>query len=116
MPASFVNGPRPVMAYEAITVSGSSIGPTPATIRTTTATSPLQGTADLIAEWAVEAFVTVESNPIRYRLDGTAPTSSEGHLLNANDTLVVQGYTNIKNLKMIRQGGSDATVRVTYFK
>lgn len=108
MPATFVNGPRPSLGYESITVSTTSVSPITTTIQSTLTNG--------LREQAVEAVVTIETNPIRYRVDGTAPTSSEGHLLNAGDVLTVQGFQNITNLKMIRQGSADATVRITYFK
>lgn len=89
-------------AYEAITVSSTAIGPTLTTI------FPSGKQA------ASEAFITVETNPVRWRADGTDPTSSEGHLLQAGDSLSIFGTVNLKNLKFIRTG-SDATLRVTYY-
>jgi hypothetical protein len=64
--------------------------------------------------------VTVElvgSNGIIYTLDGSTPTATNGNrLATGGDTLTVAGQQKIANLKMIRSGGSDATVNVSYYK
>lgn len=65
---------------------------------------------------ADEALITVETQSVRYRLDGTAPTASVGHLVAAAGSITVTGNTNVKNFKIIRATGSDATVMVTLFK
>lgn len=57
--------------------------------------------------------LSVETNSVRYRYDGGAPTASEGHLLAAGDTLVMTGQHNIQQLQVIRATGSDGTVLVT---
>lgn len=118
MPATFVNGPRPVMSYESLSVSSSAstVAPSLTKIRSVTASNPGAGTADVIAETAVEAFVSVEGAQVRYRIDGTAPTGTEGHILNSGDTLTVQGYTNIKNLQLTITGTTTAVIKATYFK
>jgi hypothetical protein len=90
-------------AYEAITVADTAIGFTVGTYAPT---------AGLPAKMVM---ITVESQPLRYRLDGTAPTASEGHALAANDVRYVVGANNIRKFRMIRSTGSSATVRVTYF-
>ena len=62
----------------------------------------------------IRVIITIEAATLRYRYDGTAPLSSEGHILNANDVLIVEGISNMKNLKMIRTTTTSATVRVSY--
>lgn len=92
-------------AYEAITVSTTAVGFTAATF------------APSNAREAVAAMFTVESNPVRYRYDGTAPTATEGHrAVAANDPIIIYGRQNIRNFKSIREGAADATVRVTYLR
>ena len=39
------------------------------------------------------ALITVETNQIRYREDGTAPSSSEGILLSPGDDLIYDSWT-----------------------
>jgi len=63
---------------------------------------------------ALLATVIVESNGVRYRKDGTAPTSSVGMPLAAGDVLYVWGSVDIKNIKFIRSGAADATLSVEY--
>lgn len=63
------------------------------------------------------AIITVETDQVRWRADGTAPTSSEGHLLEAGDVLnfLDANYESILgNLKFIRVT-SDAALKITYF-
>ena len=58
--------------------------------------------------------VTVEDAQIRYKYNGTSPTSSEGHLLNPMDTLELNTTSNIKNLRFIRKGTNNGKVMVTF--
>ena len=39
------------------------------------------------------AVITVEDDQVRYRDDGTAPSTSEGHLLNVGDVLTFDSWT-----------------------
>jgi hypothetical protein len=103
----YVNETTPAGDFETITISSTSLGFTAA--KTTIAQ------AGGFTKRAVKVLVTVESNPIRIRLDGTAPTASVGHLLNAGDSYLVEGEGNVTNFRMIRQSGTDATVMCSYF-
>jgi len=87
--------------YEAVTVSSSAVG------LTSTKYNPSGHKAQV-------AFITVEDAQIRFRYDGTDPTSSEGHIADVGDVIKIEGYDNIANFKAIRTGSSDATIRVTY--
>lgn len=89
-------------AGEAITVADSAIGPTSAT-RAPSGQAP-----------AERAVVTVETASLRYRYDGTAPTSSVGHLALPGEVIVVEGVDNVEDLLMIRTGATSAAVHVTY--
>ena len=66
--------------------------------------------------YAKRALITCETAQIRYKYNGDDPTSSEGHLLNPMDTLVIIGATNIKNFKAIRTGTTSGKIQVTYEK
>jgi opacity protein-like surface antigen len=46
----------------------------------------------------------------------TSPTASVGHPFNANDTFTLDGYDNVRSLKMIGSGTSAATVSCTFEK
>ena len=58
--------------------------------------------------------VTVETNSIRYRLDGTDPDTSTGHLLYDGDVFDITNVNSILAFKAIAVS-SDATIQITYF-
>lgn len=58
---------------------------------------------------------TVESGNIRYRTDGTAPTTSEGHLVYIGDFFVIEGIADLRRFSVIGTAGT-ATVKITYKK
>ena len=94
------------MAFETITVSTISIGFTTATI--------VNSTTGLTADYA---FFTLETADIRYRVDGTAPTSAVGHAAAAGGTgYYICGRQAVQAFRAIRSGGSDSTMRATYFR
>lgn len=64
---------------------------------------------------ADEAIITTTTAGVRFRIDGGTPTSSS-HSIASGSTYTITGSQNIRNLKMIRDGGSDATVAVTLLK
>ena len=63
---------------------------------------------------AQKAVITIEDGSIRYRYDGTDPTSSVGHQMFPLDTLAIIGSINIQAFRAIRTGLADATLRITY--
>lgn len=89
-------------SYESITVAASAIGFTASELAPDSVTPPRQ------------AFVTVETASCRFRMDGTDPTSSEGHLLQVGDSFNVTGTQNLYNFKAIRDTSTSAVLRVTY--
>lgn len=58
--------------------------------------------------------VTVETNSIRYRLDGSDPTATDGHLLYDGDVLDITNVNSILAFKAIAVG-SDAAIQITYY-
>ncbi|MGH9257354.1 MAG: hypothetical protein ACRD3C_22570 [Vicinamibacterales bacterium] len=88
-------------SYEAITVSTTAVGISAGVLQQSTS-----GQATVCA-------LSVEGAEIRYRFDGVAPTATEGHRIPASTTLPLSGFANLSSLRMIRESGSDATVRVT---
>jgi len=85
-------------AYESITVADTAIG----------------GTAGTYAH-ATRAEMTLETEQIRVRVDGTAPASDEGHLVEVGDAIILDSAAQIANFKAIRTGASSGTLKVTYF-
>lgn len=68
------------------------------------------------------AFCSVEAAAIRYRLDGTDPTSTTGHLQLSSATsnvmyyFFVNGRNAVINERMIADAAGSATVTCTYFR
>ena len=79
----------------------------------TIADTALGLTASKISGQSV-AFITVETAQIRFRLDGTAPTASEGHLLEAGDDLTLEGATTMASFKVIRTTATSAVLKCSY--
>ncbi len=68
-------------------------------------------------EAADEAYLTVETVAVRFRFDGTAPTTSVGHKLDVGMELRILGAENLQQLKLIRDGSSGtAAVSVTLLR
>lgn len=63
---------------------------------------------------AVKAVITCETAQVRYTYDGTAPTTTVGHLLESGSAIIVEGPGNISKFKAIRTGGTSGTLKVTY--
>ena len=97
--------PLSTVAYESITVAATAIGLTTANVRG-------YGTNRYAAEKVV---ITVESAQLRWRDDGTDPTSSEGHLANVGTVLTLDNRDRIEKFRAIRTGSTSATLRVSYF-
>ena len=84
----------------------------------TSITASVTGTATRAGEPAVvrraqRALVTVATAQIRFRYDGTAPSSTVGHLAEAGDKLEILGYDNILNFRAIRTTATNATLSIT---
>jgi len=65
-------------------------------------------------ENASEVFITVESQAVRYRIDGQVPTASIGHVMEAGANLTLSGFWELDKFRVIRRDATDATLRVTY--
>ena len=61
------------------------------------------------------AFITIETAGVRYRLDGTAATTTVGHPLEAGQSLEITDPTSLGNLNMIRKDGVDATYQASVY-
>ena len=92
-------------AYEAITVSSSSIGFTAVTFDA--------GFPNV----AVLAVATLETDSIRFRVDGGVPTSTVGQLVTqaSNVSLSVCGTSAIRAFRAIRVT-TDASLKVVYYR
>lgn len=91
-------------AHESLTVSTAAVSLTAATYAPTGATA------------AAYAYITVETDSVRWWADGTAPTSSVGHAQAAATSFSLCDIAALSGLRVIRSGASDATLRVSYFR
>lgn len=82
------------VAFEQITVAGSSIGFTAASI-----------TPSGLPE-ATIATCRLETAQIRWRIDGQAPSSTVGTQMEIGDTLVITGHDSLVRFRSIRTGSS----------
>ena len=63
------------------------------------------------------AIITVETDSVRWRADGTAPTSTEGHLLYVGNALqlVDANYESFLRAIQFIRVTADAALKITYF-
>jgi hypothetical protein len=90
--------------YESITVAASSIG------LSATTTDPTVGGG---AGPVTGCQARLETAEIRYRLDGTAPTSSEGMVVEPGDVIDIRTYLDAKQIRFIRTGGTSGVLKVS---
>jgi len=62
------------------------------------------------------ACASGSSCPIRFTLDGTAPTTSVGLRADFEQSVTIYSNTNIKAFRAIREGATSAVLNVTYFR
>lgn len=93
-------------ARERITVAATAIG------FTTTTYKPTSGDRKGIC--ASIAKCVPEGADIRYRIDGTDPTSSIGRRIYEDSVFYIIGSENIKRFKAIRTTSTSATLDVEY--
>jgi len=94
--------PVSAIQYESITVATASIGLT---------------AANLIADGIVRpkrAYCTLETAQIRFRVDGSAPTTSEGHIMDIGGRLILETHEELKNFRAIRTGATSGVLKCSY--
>lgn len=60
------------------------------------------------------ALISCEVAGIRFRVDGEDPTADEGHELEKGDYLILRSEADFKAFRAIREGDTDATIRISY--
>ena len=65
---------------------------------------------------STKVVATAETAQMRFTIDGTAPTSTAGHLLEIGDVLTVEGPSDVLNFKAIRTGSTSGALYCTYFR
>ncbi len=63
---------------------------------------------------AIKAFITCETAQVRFTTDGTAPTTTEGHLLNPGDILKLDSNDDILAFRAIRTGATSGVLKATF--
>jgi hypothetical protein len=63
---------------------------------------------------AHSAWLTCDTQNVRYRIDGVAPTTTTGHVLQTGQVLEISGRARLLAMRLIRSGGTDSTLSVTY--
>jgi hypothetical protein len=91
------------MSYESITVANTAVGFTATTLRPNPSGLPQ----------AMQCGGRLETAQIRYRYDGSAPTSSEGELLEVGDRITISGNENLRKFLAIRTGGTSGVLKMT---
>lgn len=99
-----VYGDNSFIGFEQITVANTSIGFTAAKITPSTG-SGMQ---------AQHAICRLETAEIRYQLDGTAPTTTVGTLLEPLETITFSGHDVLAAFRAIRTTSTSGTLSCTY--
>lgn len=105
-------GPRDInseyhwAARERISVTDTAVGFTAAAYKPTS--------GDYTGVCAKIAKFTVETADIRYRQDGTDPTTSVGKVVYETGEEIILGSQQIKKFSAIRDGATSATIDVEY--
>ncbi len=79
----------------------------------TISSSAVSITAGIIDQHHDDALITVETAAVRFRIDGTAPTATVGHILEPGDVLELRGVGELGKFQAIRRDGADATLQVS---
>lgn len=98
-----------VVDYATLTVSSTAVSLADA--------SPAYANGKVNGKTVRRAFFTVETDAVRWRSDGTAPTTTEGHVMAVNTSLSFTGANYrqlLKDIQFIRVT-SDAALKITYF-
>lgn len=88
------------MSYESVTFTASSTGFTSTTLT-------------VAGKQATVCIGVLETAQIRFRYDGTAPTSSEGTPLEIGQSIELKGFTVLTQFRGIRTGGTSGVIKFT---
>lgn len=82
-----------VLDYEQIVIDGTARGATAAKV-------------SVAGRGPAKTLIVTPSVATRYRLDGTNPTASTGHLIAADETITIAGGGNISRARFIAESSS----------
>jgi UDP-3-O-[3-hydroxymyristoyl] glucosamine N-acyltransferase len=96
---------RQAYAHETITVD-TAVGGTATNVTPTDAST--KGKAQRL-------IVTANDQPARFTYTaGVTPTATVGHKLGIGETVVISGYVNILNFRIIKEGATNVNCALTY--
>ena len=90
-----------------------------AILAVSTAAVGLTDATPTLPDKAKRAFITAETQAVRWRADGTAPTADEGHVLAADDSISFTGANYrqlLENIQFIATSAGDGALKITYFE
>ena len=102
--------PRPItdqldwFANETVTIDNTAGG-----ITLTAGTHSVSGRPN-----AQVALLTLEAGQIRFTLDGTAPTTTAGHIMDIGDVVTLKSSNEVRRWKGIRTGATSGTLIASY--
>jgi len=89
------------------------LAPTTSTGFTSTVITPTSGTyAGMTAR---AALIGVETHPVRFRMDGTDPTATEGVILNKDNYYTIIGQLNVRNFHCIDTAVGASSIKCLFF-
>ena len=63
---------------------------------------------------AVQAYIQVQTAPVRYGMGGYTPAATTGYFVDQNQTVTLQGWDEMRNFLYIRGGATNAVLWCTY--
>jgi len=98
-----------VIAYATLTISNTAVGLADG--------SPALVAGKVNNQLVTRALLTLETDDVRWRADGTAPTAGEGHKFLNGDSIIFVDARYSKLLEDIRfiRVTTDAALKITYF-
>ena len=92
-----------IVDYAVLSVAGSVVG--------------LADGTPALPDAANRVYLTVETDAIRWRADGTDPSTSEGHKLSSGDSISFMGANYRQLLEQIRfsKVSTTAALKITYY-
>lgn len=97
-----------VTGYESLTIDATAGG-----IPLTVAKYLDVTTSKVLADYAI---ATIETADIRFTIDGTSPTASVGHPLEAGRVMLLENYDELQKFRGFRSTSVSGNLKVTYFK
>jgi len=63
---------------------------------------------------ATRAYIQVDTGPVRFRYDGSNPSTTVGTLIAADGSITLKGESTLAAVRFIRSSGTSASLKVAY--